>query len=78
MDASQFDIIKGQLENLTQKVEMMERAVVGEERAGHRGLVNRVDMLESWRVNIDLRIATYCGFAIGISFLIRYLVKGSI
>ena len=78
MDASQFEVIKDKLDNLNDKVAMMERAVVGEERAGHRGLVKRVDLLESWRVNIDIRIATYTGAGIAVSFLIRYFMKGTI
>lgn len=85
MDADQYDKLTNKLDEIQkdlrdtkESLAIIDRAVLGEERAGHRGLVKRMDYMETWKVNLDIRMATYAGFAVCLGYIVKYLVKGAI
>jgi len=58
-------ISQSELQELFNDVKEIRRAVVGETKWGEKGLIKRVESIESWKNNINLKVAWTSGLVVG-------------
>ena len=59
------DDIRAQLNRIEESTARMERAVFGEESAGHTGLVEDVKAIKQWRDNATMKVVGTAGVVSG-------------
>ncbi len=82
---SEYESRSGEFQQLVKDVSDMKddihdvkMAVVGNEKLGIPGLSARVNLLEVWRRNLDLRIATMSGGVFVVLFAVKYFLTGKL
>ncbi len=63
---------KHDMEQLFRDIEEIKRAVIGDTKWGQKGLIRRVDGLESWKDSINLKIAYTTGFVVAIVEILKF------
>jgi hypothetical protein len=66
-----------QEEALIRRVEDIHLAVIGDQKLGVSGLVNRMGKMEKWRNMIDLRIMAISGFVAGAASIVKHFLTKS-
>ena len=70
--------IKRELQQIKTICDTIERAVMGEPRTGHDGLLKDMDTMKKWKVTLDLRIAMMSGVGTTLVILVKYLLTGHV
>lgn len=65
-------ITKEEFQELRSDVIEIKKAVIGDTKWGTIGLIKRVEQLESWKTNINLKVAFTSGIVVGAIELCKF------
>lgn len=66
---------KPEFDDLIMDVKQIKQAVVGDTKWGQKGLIKRVELLESWKDSVNLKTAFYSGSATVVVLVVGKLIE---